>query len=87
MIFNNSANGVLLNQKYKPVNGNYKFQVLEIYDDLSPSFEIEVPANEVEFISRGKTFELKVEDKVFGERIKKAESFGCREMYVYPKFQ
>lgn len=86
MIFNDGANGLVLNQKYSPVNGKYKFQVLEMYDDLSPSYTVEVPEAFVTFNKLRSSYELEVYEAAFNKQIENAKRNGCREMYIYPKF-
>jgi len=86
MIFNNTANGLFCRQKYEPVNGNYKFRVTEIYEDLSPTFTVEVPEKNVKFVEQGKGFILKVKDETFSPLIRKGEQSGCTEMFIYPLF-
>ena len=86
MIFNNTANGLFCREKYHSVNGTYKFQITEIYDDLSPTFIVNIPEKNVTFIPQGTGFTLKVKDESFSPFIRKGQEAGCIEMFIYPKF-
>ncbi len=85
-MFNNTANGVIFKEKFKPVNGKYKFQVTEFYPQGMINFVKEVPEKYISWKKDNNHYVLEVPNEVFTELQDKATSLSC-EIYIYPKFK
>ena len=88
-MFNNTARGLTFKKKMAPVNGSYHFLVTELYrvdnKDVDVSYEVQKPADCVDFYWTETGFVLDVADETFDELLSKAKQLDC-EIYIYPKF-